>query len=231
MLIITGTGRSGTGMLARLFSGHHEFRVNWILEKYLIFEEPGRNPFGSFDARIEAVLDLHQGIDPAAFVDASNLYIHLLDAVWALNPYVRFVLAVRDGRDFVRSAISRGWHTRDSFDLLPPADSPYSGRWRDMSAVERAAWIWAWRNSKAISMLDRIPRECWRVIRVEDLDEDGLKDMEAFSGHRISNRNAVGENINANSVQNFPAPGAWSEKDKNGFEKIAGAMMSRLGYS
>jgi len=231
MLIITGTGRSGTGMLARLFGGHHEYRVNWILEKYIPSRQPGRNPLCTFDSRIHAVLDLHQGIDPAAFVDASNLYIHLLDAVWALNPSARFVLAVRDGRDFARSAISRGWHTRSSFDLLPPADSPYSGVWKDMSAVERAAWIWAWRNNKAISMLGRIPREHWRVIRVEDLDEGVLRDIEAFSGHRIRNRNAVREKINANPVQNFPPPDKWSAGDKLGFEKIAGAMMSRLGYS
>jgi len=231
MLIITGTGRSGTGMLARLFSGHHEFRANWILDKYCGRPEPDRPPFDSFDTRIRAVLDLHQGIDPSCFVDASNLYVHLLDAVWVLNPTARFILGVRDGRDFVRSAITRGWHSRRSFDLYPPQNSPYRARWGGMSPVERAAWIWTHRNNIATAMLARIPAGHWRIIRVEDLDEAGLRELEAFSGHMIRDRRAVEGRINANPAQNFPPAAKWSEADKKGFEKIAGTMMSRLGYS
>ncbi|MBS1126342.1 MAG: hypothetical protein H6Q93_331, partial [Nitrospirae bacterium] len=34
VLIITGTGRSGTGSMAKLLGGYHEFRVHYLLDKY-----------------------------------------------------------------------------------------------------------------------------------------------------------------------------------------------------
>ncbi len=226
MLIITGTGRSGTGMLTRLFGGHHEFRVTYLLDKYC----RSADPFGTFDKRLQAVLDLHQGIEPKTFIDSSNLYIYLLDALWALYPDVRFILGVRDGRDFVRSAITRGWHKRTSFDTTPQRQSPYYARWQKMNPIERTAWIWTNRNEIAMNMLKRIPQNRWMLLRVEDLDEPLLCRLEEFAGHMIKDKKSVEARINSNPVQDFPSKEEWSEDELNAFYAIAGKMMKKLGY-
>lgn len=229
MFIITGSGRSGTGMLAALFGGHHEFRVPWILEKYA---GPGRRPFRGFQERLSAVLDLHQGIDPSGFVDASNLYIYLLDALWALYPDLRILLGVRDGRDFVRSAISRGWHERRGFDTCPEPGTPAESRWKTMSPVERAAWIWADRNGRALSVLETLPESCWRIVRVEDLERnETLVDLARFSGVAVADAAAPSRGVNANPVHGFPAKEQWDDEDRRAFDRMAGSMMGRLGYS
>jgi len=227
MLILTGTGRSGTGMLARLFGGHHEFRATWLLEKYA---PPGRVPFRSLDERISAVLDLHLGVDPEGFIDASNLYIHLIDALGALYPDLRLVLAVRDGRDFVRSAVTRGWHGRRGFDTCPAPGTADFERWPAMTPVERAAWIWVRRNEIALTGLEALPEHCRRVVRIEDLEEGNLDGLARFAGVPIRDAGAVSRRVNANPEQSLPPFGRWPEEDRRAFERIAGGMMRRLGY-
>jgi hypothetical protein len=227
MLIITGTGRSGTGMLARLFGGHHEFRVSYLLEKYC---RGNPDPFGRFNDRLAAVLDLHQGIEPASFVDSSNLYIHMLDAVHALNPDARIIVGVRDGRDFARSAITRGWHLRDSFDCIPPEGSAASARWPVMTPVERAAWIWTSRNEIALGMLEKIPADRRMIVRIEELDEPMAGRLAVFSGHPARDMGAIGRSVNANFSTAFPSWKNWQPEDTAAFDSIAGGMMKRLGY-
>ncbi|MBI5143273.1 MAG: hypothetical protein HZA20_13955 [Nitrospirae bacterium] len=228
MFIITGTGRSGTGMLARLFGGHHEFRASYLLEKYC---RGNPAPFGRFDDRLAAVLDLHQGIDPSAFVDSSNLYIHLLDAVHALHPDARFIVGVRDGRDFARSAITRGWHLRDSFDCIPPDGSPAYACWPSMTPVERAAWIWTRRNEIALGMLEAIPSDRWMLVRIESLDEPMAERISVFAGCPVRDLGAIRRSVNANFSTAFPSWRDWPPEDADAFASIAGGMMKRLGYA
>ncbi len=213
-------------MFARLFGGFHEFRATYLLDKYC----RNNDPFSSFDKRLQAVLDLHQGIDTATFIDSSNLYTYLLDALWALYPNARFILGVRDGRDFVRSAITRGWHTRSSFDTIPRKSSPYYSRWKNMSPIERTAWIWTNRNEIALGLLEHIPRNNWMLVRLEDLDEMLLCRLEEFAGHPIKDKKAVNAEVNSNPVQNFPPKEEWSEDELQAFYAIAGNMMKKLGY-
>src|SRR5512135_728150 len=106
MLIITGTGRCGTATLARMLKGHHEFRVQYLLDKYFLNASPLSDPFRNIQKRIEAMLDLHQGIERRTFIDSSNLYIYFIDALFALDPSTRVILLVRNGKDFARSALS-----------------------------------------------------------------------------------------------------------------------------
>src|SRR5262245_6880180 len=129
MFIITGTGRCGTGTLAKIFGGHHEFRADYIVQKYFRDSDPFSDPFSELDARLSVVRDLLQGIDAGSFVDSSNLYIHFIDAVQRIEPSAKFLLLVRDGRDFVRSAYTRGWHSRTVLGEVPPRHDPHFARW------------------------------------------------------------------------------------------------------
>lgn len=230
MLIITGTGRSGTETIARLLGGHHEFRAAYILEKYFS-GDPHANPFHAMEKRLEAVMDLHHGIAPEHFIDSSNLYIHLFDAIAVLNPSCRYVLTVRNGKDFVRSALTRRWHEQNIYGTVPEYDDPLCSRWKEMNPLQRNAWIWSWRNRKALAGLNLIPQHQKFIMRIEDINKRETADtLEAFTGIKIKNTYNTDKRYNANPSFDFPAKEEWTPEMHDQFNEIAGEMMVFFGY-
>ncbi|MDA8434245.1 MAG: hypothetical protein M0Z60_14970 [Nitrospiraceae bacterium] len=231
MLIITGTGRSGTATLARIFGGHHEFRVRYILDKYFQGADPAVDPFDALEKRLAAMLDLHQGIDRTTFIDSSNLYIHFIDAIYLLDPSARFALSVRNGKDFVRSAFSRGWHEQNIFGTVPLRDDPYFTRWGSMSPLQKNAWIWTWRNKKALKGLEGIPAGQKMILRIEDIKkEETLGRLAAFAGLPVHHRELAEKGCNANPSFSLPPKEEWTRQMNDEFDGIAGEMMRVLGY-
>jgi len=231
MLIITGTGRSGTGTMAKLFGGHHEFRVNYILDKYFLHAVPHSDPFGTIEKRISVMLDLHQGIDREAFVDASNLYIYFIDALYLLNPEIKIILTVRNGKDFVRSAFSRKWHEQKAFGTVPLRNDFYHDQWDSLTPIQKNAWTWQYRNRKAVEGLKGIPEKQKLVLRIEDIHKQETLDMlESFTGKRIYDRAFSEKRHNANPGYSLPPKEKWAERQEGEFNAIAGGMMRFFGY-
>jgi hypothetical protein len=230
LLIITGTGRSGTAMMAKLLGGSHEFRVSYVLEKYFSETDPYSNPFDMIEKRISVVLDLLQGIESDTFVDSSNLYIHFIDAVHALYPSVKFILTVRDGRDFVRSAFSRRWHEKIMFGTVPQRDDLYFERWSTMTPLQKNAWIWSYRNKKAAEGLIVIPEKQKLVLRIEDITKKEVQNaLEGFTDIKI-NRSITTIKSNVNPSFDFPPKEEWTDAQNLEFDEIAGDMMRFFGY-
>ena len=231
MLIITGTGRSGTGTMAKLLGGHHEFRVQYILDKYFLRAEPHSDPFDTIESRIKAMLDLHQGIDRKTFVDSSNLYIYFIDALYLLNPEIKIILLVRNGQDFVRSALSRGWHEHKAFGTVPMQNDPYFSKWDSLTPIQKNAWIWQYRNRKALEGLNVVPSTQKLVLRIEDIHkQETLSMLETFTGKKVLHREAAEKRHNANPEFSLPPKEQWTEQQRDEFNAIAGEMMSFFGY-
>ena len=232
MLIITGTGRSGTAMMAEMFGGRHEFRVNYILDKYFTKADPHSDLFGTIEERVKTVLDLHQGIESRRFVDSSNLYIHFIDAVYLLNPSARFVLVVRNGKDFARSALSRGWHEKRLFGIVPRYNDPYYNQWETMGPLQRNAWIWTYRNRKAVEGLSLLPEDRKLIVRIEDIKtRKTIERLEDFSGIKIKGGVDKARMCNANPSFCFPPKEEWTAAQNSEFDGIAGEMMKFFNYA
>ena len=231
MLIITGTGRSGTKTMAKLLGGHHEYRVNYILDKYFLHADPHADPFDTVEKRIMVMLDLHQGIVKDTFVDSSNLYIYFIDALCLLNPEIKIILTVRNGKDFVRSAFSRQWHKHKAFGTLPLRNDRYFIQWDSLTPIQKNAWTWQYRNRKAIEGLQGIPEKQKLVLRIEDIHRQETLDMlESFTGKRIYDRAFSEKRHNANPDFSLPPKDEWTERQESEFNAIAGGMMSFFGY-
>ena len=231
MLIITGTGRSGTGTMAKLFGGHHEFRVTYILNKYFLHADPHADPFDTVETRIRVILDLHQGVDRETFIDSSNLYIYFLDALCLLNPDIKIILTVRNGKDFVRSAFSRQWHKQHSFGTVPLRSDPYFAQWSSLTPIQKNAWIWSWRNRRALEGLRGVPEQQKLLLRIEDIHKQETLDMlEAFAGKKAADRNAAAGRYNANPGFSLPPKEEWTERQTNEFNAVAGDLMRFFGY-
>ena len=231
MLIITGTGRSGTVTMAKLLGGWHEFRVNYILDKYFLRAGPHSDPFDSVEKRLMVMLDLHQGIDRTTFVDSSNLYIYFIDALYLLNPDMKFIFTVRNGKDFVRSALSRRWHEHNAFGTVPPVNDRYFQQWDSMTPLQKNAWIWDYRNRKALEGLKLIPHQQKLVLKIEDVHKQEVLDrLEALTGKKVCDRDAARERYNVNPVFSLPPKEEWSDAQHAEFNAIAGELMGFFGY-
>ncbi len=231
MLIITGTGRSGTGTMAKLLGGHHEFRVNYILDKYFLRADPHTDPFDTVEKRIMVLLDLHQGICRETFVDSSNLYIYFIDALYALNPEMKIILTVRNGQDFVRSAFSRNWHKHKTFGSVPLRNNKYFQQWASLTPVQKNAWIWDYRNRKALEGLRSVPEKQKLVLKIENIHKRKTLDMlEAFTGKKIQDREFAKKHHNANPSFDFPAKEEWTDAQNLEFYETAGEMMRFFKY-
>ena len=232
MLIITGTGRCGTATLARMLGGYHEFRVQYLLDKYFLKADPFSDPFRSMGKKIEAMLDLHQGIDRKTFIDSSNLYIHFIEALHVLEPDIKFILLVRNGKDFVRSALSRRWHEQNMFGTVPLRDDPYYEKWPSMTPFQKNAWIWAFRNTRALEGLKTVQESRRLIVKVEDLRApETLGRIEAFAGTAIKERTLGEKGLNANPSFVLPPKEEWSDGMSRDFDEIAGQMMRFFGYA
>ena len=217
--------------MAKLLGGHHEFRVHYMLDKYFLHAEPNSDPFDTVENRTKVMLDLHQGIDRETFVDSSNLYIYFIDALYLLNPEIKIILTVRNGKDFVRSALSRRWHEHNAFGTVPLRNDRYFSKWDSLTPIQKNAWTWQYRNSKALDGLSVVPATQKLVLRIEDIHkQETLCMLEEFTGKRVSSRELAEKRHNTNPAFSLPPKEEWTEQQRDEFNAIAGKMMSFFGY-
>lgn len=228
MKIALGTGRCGTKTLAELFGMHHERKIEdfvtpWQLEHQHQYEAiPWPDKAGLLAARFAE-------IDVARYRESNNLYIHFVRELHAMDPDIRIVLLVRDLFDFIRSAYSRGWHTRGVFGHRPAPDDPAWGRWPFWSPVVQCAWIWQWRNTVALDALEDIPRDRWMLVNAHDIYARA-SDIAAFYG--IAAKPDVVEESKAWNALSWPfqvgEPEAWPARERNEAMIVAQETIERL---
>ena len=218
-------------MLARLFGGWHEFRVSYIESKYLRPRQAGQvSPFSSLEVRLSVILDLHQGVSTRSFVDASNLYVYLIDALWAIYPDIRFILGVRHVRDFVLSSMARGWHERDPEELMIfPGDPGYSD-WRHMEPVQRMAFLWTHRNGLALRAFGNLPASSWTVVKIEDLDTEEQERLARHAGVAVVDPEAVSRGVNKGPNLEMARALSLTDREEKSLMEMAEPVMTRLGY-
>lgn len=241
MIIFTGTGRSGTGLYSKLFQAHHEYQVERLMQliKALTpdYNQPATDPLSAFDKRLRIIATQLLTVDLPGFRDSSNPYIHFLDALYVIDPDIRIVLGLRDGRDFAVSGVTRGYHTPkySFFSMAPEKDDPHSKRWPSLNPIEKMAWIWVYRNQKALSRLENVPKENYHIVRLEDLTsgtqeaEKHIVLLEDFVGMKMD-RQWLKVSYNRNATYALPPKEEWTPEMNRSFLGLGGEMMRRFGY-
>ena len=240
MIIFTGTGRSGTGLYSKLFDTFHEYNVHQLIKKHFPppYERLRSDPFADFQSRLKIMRDHLRDIKIATFRDSSNPYVSFLDALYEIDPNIKIVFGVRDGRDFAVSGITRGYYNEkkySGYSMTPEEDDPYFSRWPNMTPLERMAWMWDYRNRKALKRLEFIPKENQMIIRLEDLTQDNeksiywIEELETFLSLK-ANREELKKRYNASAKYSYPPKEAWNEEMKTRFDRIADDLMRKFGY-
>lgn len=259
---IVSTGRTGTKFLANFF--------NDFLPKTVSLHEPEPDLLpmaidrarGEIDGdrvkqrlRIGRKLLLRKAMDAGAstYLEANNRFFSIVPELLELFSDCRIVHIVRDGRDYVRSGMSRDKPWCDYYygaedqiannDLRLKAtmfpDDPFNDEWDQLSAFEKTAWGWVRK--------DQIIKESARshdgvlTVRFEEIFDDeefeGLQRLYSFlelddeldlSRPEIQQRLNQPENVSGD--YRIPHWRDWSEDRTESFDRIAGEHMREYGY-
>jgi len=239
VFFIFSVGRSGTQFFSRLLNND---------PKALVLHEPLRrdvleyarsfNDKYNYDAYIKGFRMKyiqhnvsHQKINIYGEVN-SVLRRHAAALMFNI-PNVKGLYLIRDGRDVVRSMMSRGAMSNSWFynKITPQNDDPYFSKWHDWGRFEKCCWVWASENSM-------LYRQFGPAMKFELL----LKDYEYFKSNLLDELQLdINKNIwekerlikSKNRTVRFTIkpyknwPVVWQDS----FWEICGEMMEKHGYS
>lgn len=256
-VFIVSTGRCGSTMLSRVLAIHPSlFVINQFpslrAEAFVKWSHPGRAK--SVERKIrkkrEELLAAVRR-NRLMYIENSTSAALLIDELYRLFD-AKFIFIHRDGREFLRSGMSRHWYEpepllqraktwlrrrflidtgRDTVDTLlipPPALK---------TRFEKIAWRWVEVNRIIIEKTAAFPEERTLTFSVASLDHDCLLKIHRFLGIPIDNA-LIREMLviaatkpNRTEEYRFPSYHDWSSREKQEFKDIAGDMMRTLGYS
>lgn len=173
-------------------------------------------------------------------------------------PDAKFIIIMRDGRSFVRSATVLegedetpvGWPPNEKKQtrleeyislgrLQPRRGSALQEAWDNWGAFEKNVWLWAETNTLILGALDKIDTERWLLVKFEDFVSEPLQTYSSirdFLGFRQplsqdTRSVLMSPVVNASRQYAIPTFDDWSVEQKTHFHKYANTMMERLGYS
>jgi hypothetical protein len=234
---------------------HHEYAVQIVqplaVRRYLGLADA---------AETERVLTETYGAsihysERAYWGDSSNKLSWLIPDLAALFPEAKFVHLARDGRkvagSYFRKLADECYDDRSSrifqafYDgeavLPPPPEKKYwwpvpprgsadAQPFRLFDQFERICWHWAEINRVILDSLSALPQARKTFVRLEDLrsSTETLKGLLHFLnlGYRDSQFALLQRPHNVNK----PQDSLLSPRERDAFDRIAAAMMARLGY-
>jgi hypothetical protein len=239
VFFLVSVGRSGTQFLSTLLNGNesavfHEPVKSDVVEfrRSSLSDACSRKYVNEFRLKDIYFRHAHSGRDIYGEVN-SYLRVHCQSLRLAL-PNCTQIQLVRDGRDVVRSMMSRKIFDKKSWStnkIGPILGDDYFEKWDVMSPFEKRCWIWT--NSNR-----RIRDSNFDYVRLEDC----LTDYEYFD-HKILQKvdiNVDEENWekarllkskNSTASHQFARYDNWSKAEKQIFERICGSEMAAYGYS
>ncbi len=244
---IISTGRTGTQFLARFFN---EFKsVYSVHEPKPDFVKLGVDyAYGQVD-KSKAVKKIERGRRAICkdvkrhgkdmYVESNNRVFSLIGALDEVFDDYKIIHIVRDGRDYVRSGMSRDWWYTDK-DWNPRMkasefkDDPYRDKWEDMSRFEKICW--RWQKKDGIIYESLIDKDNFIRLKFEDIfkDEDyaGIYEMGEYIGLENEEikkniEKMMDRKINATKEYEIDKWPEWTEEMIETFEEIAGDHMKK----
>ncbi|MDP2157751.1 MAG: sulfotransferase domain-containing protein [Nitrospirota bacterium] len=256
-VFIVSTGRSGSQMISQVLALHplicslHEPHPHLRAEAFTKWAGTAKKEL--IEKRIKKKRDdlIRQiRMNEFAFVESSHYVSHLIDEVCGMYQ-AKIVHQCRDGRDFVRSGLERGWYRDQSIDrkiktwlrrkfLIEIGDAKVDHRLIPPAGLttrfEKITWLWAEMHRTVINSLEKIPKERQFFLRIEDIDRQHiaglLEFMEVpFDDGLLDRMLEVAMSRPGKSRKNTsPRPDEWPDADKKRFWELAGTVMEQLGY-
>ncbi len=238
---IVSTGRTGSAWLSRLLNTakgafvEHE-PVLWEQAAHLeAINDPLAAEHYVRDFRLKHMyLRWRSGPKPEAVTigEVNSAVRRHVEALQNHLPGVQFVHVVRDGRDFVRSIMSRGTYSGMHpvyRDFVPPAVDEYSERWASLTEFEKCCWVWQWSNKDLRGIIGK-------TVRFEDLlssyailSESVLQPLE-IDVPEGTWRDSVAKPTNTTSKHSMGKWKTWTDEQRHTFCAICEDEMRMYDY-
>ena len=220
---VLSTGRSGTQTLAHLMEmaqnavvWHHP-EPNMIMETLYAYQQliPGGETFWRGRSHILAHAweqgKIHGETD-------HNMTPFALDIAKDI-PHAKFLVLVRDPREFIRSGMRRGYYVAggpwDDGRLKPLPEQAKKLNWTKMHPFEKVSWLWAETYRHINKAIEEIGKERVMIVRFEELikgpkvAEDIFNFLE-LDGFKVEHAQKVlSQKLNAQRGGDFPHPRDW----------------------
>lgn len=248
LYFIISTGRTGTRSLAK-FLNH--FSVNYALHEPLpnLLNEGNDYARGLIDnekikKKFVAARQFHFKkalANPKVqnYIESNNRLYSFIDQLRELYNEVKFIHVVRDGRDVVRSGLSRKFYTKHDTayriraDYFP--DDPFYERWEYLDQFEKVCWWWLKKDKMIYSSTYNHPDSI--MIKFNDLFDSekkypGLRKILDFIELEVTDEeiNRYLQRVNYTKKFDFDHWSNWDNTTMKKFKAIAGQHMIRLGY-
>jgi len=140
---------------------------------------------------------------------------------------------VRDGRDVLRSLMSRKFFGTNHFWtplIQPPQEDAYFEKWGELSRFEKICWLWKSDNEYLRNNVEHLVQfekllsdyDYFKLAIIDYLDIENI-DADVW-------QKSVSKTKNETPVHSFPHFNNWDDNEKKIFEKTCGEEMFKLGY-
>lgn len=235
---ILAHGRSGTNFLANLLDqsrGAYVFHEP-VLEDFYAYLRAFNNPqnaerYMQGFRKKEIYLRMRYA-SGTVYGEVNGVLRCHAESIKNAFPGVTLIHLVRDGRDVVRSTMSRKTMTIKnpySMGIYPGKTDPWRARWKDMDRFSRICWLWQEENA-------RLRKDVGRIVQFEKI----LSSYEYFYNEilepcHISLDKKMWESAIAsprNITSNFEMPKwkDWTAEQQKTFREICGDEMGKCGY-
>jgi hypothetical protein len=252
-VFVLNTGRSGSAFMGKLLSNfasvkaYHEAHPNLMeFPNYayhnLINDDVLLNVFKG--ARFELLLEA--SIQNTIYVESNQCLVFFIHQIKALFPKAKFVHLTRHPGNFVRSAITKGWHKNDSIWESGRIKMSDPKAWDTLDQIEKLSWVYSSTHDYIESFKTKFYDDVY-TVRLEDLTKSVpvLKKMLSFIGihdtfdekvllkklsQKINEVTVSEEPNNMFKLASYPKYAEWDENDKNKVKAYTSSLSDSYGY-
>jgi len=105
--------------------------------------------------------------------------------------------------------------------------------WNDMTQVGKVAWFWKAYNERALEAIEELPRESYRVVRIEDLDYPKYRELSQFLGFNTKVTQVDFDDLRLSRPHAFwrkRSVDQWTGQEMHEFESQVAGLAERFGY-
>ncbi len=237
VFFIFSLGRSGTQLFSSLLNKdpkasvfHEPLRRDTI--EYMRSFSDNYNYDGYVKFRMKYIQSYVSHKNIKAYGEVNSVLRRHACAIMTDIPNVKGLYLIRDGRDVVRSMMSRGAMLNHWFykKMIPQHDDPYFNAWHSMSQFEKCCWVWASENAMLYKQFGpalkfEILMKDYKYLQSNLLDVLHLNISKETWKKEILTKSE-------NSTKQFLCEpyGNWPTTWKDSFWEICGDMMQKHGY-